>query len=137
MSKPKLHITKDIVEHVLQLFDGYSNRAHEFFPPSNKAVDLFATMKESLDKGAQLENTSEAKELYKFLSGFSLQQLKELQVMMYVGRGDYEAAQWEQACGHIHMTENKELEIGQLVEKTCLNDYLADGFERLNTARII
>jgi hypothetical protein len=57
--------------------------------------------------------------------------------MMYVGRGDYEATDWDGACEDIPMSEDKEGEIDQLLGKACLNDYLADGFESMNSARIL
>lgn len=121
----------------IQLFAAYRARHDEFFPDTGEPIDYFATASERIRKTAAFEETNEAKALNDYLLGLSLEQIKELQVMMYIGRGDYEARDWLQACDDIPMTDNKDVEIEQLLEKTPLADYLMDGFEMLNSKRIV
>jgi hypothetical protein len=86
---------------------------------------------------AEFESTDESKALRDYLLSLSLDQIKELQVTMYIGRGDYDAENWVDACEDLPMSDNKEVEIEQLLEKSPLADYLMDGFELLNSKGVI
>jgi hypothetical protein len=94
-------------------------------------------MSAAIQRGRDLDQTPEAKALTTYLEALSLDQIKELQVLMYTGRGDYDAREWRRACGELPMSGNKEVEIEQLIEKTPLAEYLMDGFDQINLARII
>ena len=85
-----------------------------------------------------LEEREEDKALYKYLNSLQYDAIKVIQVVMYIGRGDFldedgtssfsEAWDFfeEQGCN-----ENKQVEAMQIFEKAPLAEYLRSGCKRL------
>lgn len=75
----------------------------------------------------------EQKQLETFLKNLPEEQVYALLLVMYLGRGDYGTAPFEESYrGLRDAFETPELAISQMMEKRSLGEYLADGLEQLH-----
>jgi hypothetical protein len=86
---------------------------------------------------SQLFDSPECKRLSDFLRSLTDDELRELQVVMFIGRGDYGPTDWDQAVSDTSIAANRQQEVDYILEKSDFGGCLADGFEELNRSRMI
>jgi hypothetical protein len=129
----RLTLTKAKIDRAVILARKY----YEAFPPdvSGEPRNLF-----EVDSGAEVgaENQVIAELFNEFLVALSPQEMRELQSMMYLGRGDFPAAAFWTECDELDMDDDPEREADHVTAKAAvLVDYLYEGFSRINLGRII
>jgi hypothetical protein len=85
----------------------------------------------------KMEESQQYKDFKEFLGGLSNDEFRELQAVMFIGRGDYKAAEFERACSEPGLSNDRNQDIAYIMEKAGAGNYFADGFEKLNLARMI
>lgn len=87
-----------------------------------------------------LARKGKEKELYDFLNSLDYEVIKALQVIMYIGRdsaciekdGTYNYEKSRERFDFQGWDNDKSIEVSQMVQKPQLNEYLKNGFEKLN-----
>ena len=82
---------------------------------------------------AALEDTADnptREELAGALAELNVDQINEVLALMWIGRGDYDEDQWEEALTQARQTSNRRV-IAYLMETPLLADLLEEGLDRL------
>lgn len=87
-----------------------------------------------------LARKGKEKELSDFLNSLDYEVIKALQVIMYIGRdsaciendGTYNYEKTRERFDFQGWDNDKSIEVSQMVQKPQLNEYLKNGFEKLN-----
>jgi hypothetical protein len=119
----KLQLTRTELREILALVHDY-NKASP--PPDKEPVDLFGTLQAHVESST---TPPEYQALHDCLTKLSMQKMKELQAIMYLGRGDFGLEEFWRECDDLSMDEKIETEIDDVLSKAPLLRYLSDGFE--------
>jgi Protein of unknown function (DUF3775) len=130
-------LTKQQIEKAISLFDYYRAAHDRIFPPSDLGTIWPGDPAERMSGINQLYDSDECKKLSEFLRSLKDDELREFQAVMFIGRGDYDAKDLEQAIAETDIATDRQQEIDYILEKSDFGGYLADGFEQLNRARMI
>ncbi len=133
MSSRKLAITKEKIDRAVILARKY----RETFPP-----DTSPEPRSLADFHNGLNPTDEelaiAELFYDFLLRLSPEEMRELQALMYLGRGDYRPENFWDECDHLSMDDDQEIETNHVLSKSAvLVDYLFEGFSRMNRGGLV
>ena len=131
-----MELTKHKIEQAItlsQAFSNYLTASYDKLPFVITAPQLSAfteTMR-------TIDASQEGGALKSFLDSLSLVGLRELQAIMFIGRGDFPAKEFTRAFEASRLSGNRNNEASYIMHKMTAPDYLADGFEKLNKARMI
>lgn len=90
-----------------------------------------------MEQLAAMEASQQCRALKEFLRSRSDEQFRELQAVMFIGRGDYKPTEFQKACDEPGLAPDREQDVSYVMEKMGVSNYFADGFEKLNIARVI
>lgn len=134
-----LTLSKAKIDRAVRLAAAFWEKEKELMPPSNAIVhvtDLLADSSLSL-KMEEFKNTAEYARFHEYLLGLSPAEMRELQALMYLGRGDWKLQDFWQECEDLRMENDPEREAQHVMEKAPFVEYISAGFEVLNRKRII
>jgi Protein of unknown function (DUF3775) len=129
-----MELTKQKIEQAIALSQAFGR----FISPGKDTPWVISVqeMPGKLEMHA-IEASEEFQALKAFFHCLSDIELRELQALMFIGRGDYPAIEFRQVFDAIGLNENREDEKNYMIHKISAADYLAEGFEKLNRARMI
>ena len=134
MNARKLSLEKATVEQVILLAHALNEKADTIFPPT-EGPTKFSPDEEA--KLAELEASPEYTAMKQFLAELRPQEMRELQALMYLGRGDFEVSRFWEDCSALRMHKDSAVEASHVMSKGRLIDYLSNGFEKLNRGRLV
>ncbi len=106
--------------------------------PETDMSHLLWPEKLSRQLGHLMEEVSiQCRTLKSFLRCLTDIEFRELQALMFIGRGDYRPEEFDKAFDETWMEGDRELEILYMMGKATAPDHFAEGFEKLNRARMI
>jgi len=136
MSRP-LTISKSKIDRAIVLASAFAAKRDELMPPANGLVDVVDLIKECGPKMKIFEATAEYGRFHEFLVGLTSAEMRELQALMYLGRGDWSPKEFWSECDRLPMDVDPNVEAQHVMEKAPFVDYVSDGFEVLNQNRIV
>ena len=83
------------------------------------------------------EVSAQCRTFKSFLGCLTDIEFRELQALMFIGRGDYRPEEFEKAFDETWVDGDRELEILYMMGKAAAPEHFAEGFEKLNRARMI
>jgi Protein of unknown function (DUF3775) len=129
-----MELTKQKIEQAIALSQAFSR----FISPGKDTPSVISVqeMPGKLEMHA-IEASEEFRALKAYFHCLSDVELRELQAIMFIGRGDYPAIEFRQVFEAIGLNKNRDDEENYMIHKISAADYLAEGFEKLNRARMI
>jgi len=135
-----MKLTKLQIEKAIFLAQAWDDLVESTRPPEDAQIGIVLTPKRigrTSKRIVAIEASQQCQDYKKFLRGLSDQEFRELQAVMFIGRGDYEPTEYQKACDAPGLAPVRELDVSYLIEKTGVGDYFADGFEKLNGSGMI
>jgi hypothetical protein len=132
-----MQLTKEKIENAITLEEAWSDYLVSTKTPDEADLGLAYQSNKWREQLLKAEGTQQCKKLKAFLRGLSDPEFCELKVFMWIGRGEYKPTEFQEIYEQTSMAANKEEEVSYMIEKMESANYLRDGFEKLNNARII
>src|SRR3954464_11587331 len=112
-------LTKEDIEKAIALEHACSDFYKNNQIPETEDVVLSGQM--LWDRMDQFESREAAPEIVafkEFLHSLSNDQFRELQAVMFIGRGDYKPTEFQEACDEPGLSKNREEDVLYVMEKT-------------------
>jgi hypothetical protein len=134
MGPRKLSLSRQTVDRVIFLANTLNQKSDVIFLTSEDNRK-FSGYDEA--KLTEFEATSEFITFKRFLTDLGPEEMRELQGLMYLGRGDFTTTRFWEDCSALRMHSDRAVEAAHVMSKGRLIDYLSEGFEKLNRSRLV
>ena len=132
-----MKLTKTQVEKAIDLEQAWS----DYLASTRTAAEADLGIDYQSDKWREKlrddEESPQCKNLEEFLRALSDAEFRELKVFMWIGRGEHKPAEFQEIYEDTSMATDRDEDVLYMIEKMEAANYLRDGFEKLNAARII
>ena len=106
-------------------------------PPKPDCTEVGCIMDSMVNGLREITPCAEFQELRRFLSRLSDTELRELLALIFIGRGPWAAEEFDTAFENALIGSDRDTEISFIAANLLASDDLAEGFEKLNRARVI
>lgn len=129
----KLSLSREQILNLIDLVEAYARRHNELLPPNENGIDL-AEYVRSGDFARTNTIRAEMPERQAFLAALESlpqEQMRELQGIMYLGRGDFDAKSFWVNTRGLHMDSDPKIEVSHVGSKWApLEKYLREGLAK-------
>jgi hypothetical protein len=135
-----MKLTKLQIESAIALEQAWSDYLESTKTPEEADLGILISRDTAgalLKKSRAIEASKPCGDFKEFLRTLSNEEFRELQAIMLIGRGDYKPTDFQKAYDELGIAPNREQDVSYVMEKMGAANYFADGFEKLNIARMI
>ena len=132
-----MQLTKETIEKAIALEEAWSGYLISTRSTEEAESGIDYQSGKWRDQLLKDEATQHCKGLKAFLRALSDAEFRELKVLMSIGRGEYPPTEFQDIYEQTSMAADREEDVSYMIEKMEVANYFRDGFEKLNTAKMI